>query len=274
MAKYDPYKHPLSAHMEGVSMTKASNSAFRDVEAHTWYASQGSPKVTGESIVENYLDLWENSQGKPVIRYESYYWMVQTKDFGARARCWMSLLSGTAGCGYGAQGGWYYNGSYEANREENDGVDIITVDEKAAHKTDWKGALAAESSKQVTYIRNFFENKVGDWYNLVPRFEDTEYFTPDTGAYGVIASNEDNSKVVVYFYNFSDATLAQKPNSPNAGTKTGTLGKLEANGNYKYIWYSPLTGKVTDHGNFTATKDGTWQIPEKATSDMVLYVYR
>ncbi len=274
MAKYDPYKHPLSAHMEGVSMTNASQSAFRDIEGHTWYASQGSPKVTGESIAENYLDLWENSQGKPVIRYESYYWMVQTKDFGARARCWMSLLSGTAGCGYGAQGGWYYNGSYEANRAEDDGVDTISVEEKAAHKTDWKGALAAESSIQVTYMRNFFENKVGDWHKLIPRFDDTEYLERETGAYGVIASNEDSSKIVVYFYNFSDTTLAEKPNAPHTGNLTGTLKKLEANGNYKYIWYNPVTGKVDDHGSFTATADGTWEIGEKAIGDMVLYVYR
>ncbi len=272
--KYDPYSHPLSAHMEGVSMTNASDSAFRDVEEHTWYASQGSPKVTGESIVDNYIDFWENGQGKPAIRYESYYWMVQTKDFGARARCWMSLLSGMAGCGYGAQGGWYYNGSYEANREENDGVDTITVEEKAAHKTDWKGALAAASSIQVTYMRNFFENRVGDWYNLIPRFDDTEYLERDTGAYAVMASNADNTKAVIYFYNFSDESLAQKPNAEHSGTSTGILKQLEAGARYNFLWFNPVTGKAVKKGTFKADENGQWDIPEKDTCDMVLYVYK
>ena len=270
--KHDPYKHPLSAHMEGVSMTNASDSAFREIEAHTWYASQGSPKVTGESIVDNYIDFWENGQGKPAIRYESYYWMVQTKDFGARARCWMSLLSGMAGCGYGAQGGWYYNGSYEANREEDDGVDTITVEEKAAHKTDWKGALKAESSIQVTYMRNFFENRVGDWYNLIPRFDDVEYLERDIGAYAVMASNADNTKAVIYFYNFSDTTLAQKPNAVNSGTYTGVLKKLEAGARYEFLWFNPVTGKAVKKGSFLADELGQWRIPEKDTCDMVLYI--
>ena len=272
--KYDPYKHPLSAHMEGVSMTNASNSAFRDVEAHTWYASQGSPKVTGESIAENYMDLWENSQGKPVVRYESYYWMVQTKDFGARARCWMSILSGMAGCGYGAQGGWYYGGSYNANINEDDGVDTISIEEKAAHKNDWKGALKAESSIQVTYMRNFFENRVGDWYNLIPRFDDIEYLERDIGAYAVMASNEDNSKAVIYFYNFSDESIAQKPNAVNSGTSTGILRKLEAGTRYNFLWFSPVTGKGTIKGTFVADANGEWRIPEKGETDMVLYVYK
>ena len=270
--KHDPYKHPLTAHQEGSSYTKASNSAFREIEAHTWYASQWNPKVTGESIVESPMDYWENGQGKPTIRYESYYWMVQTKDFGARARSWMSILSGMAGCGYGAQGAWYYGGSYQANREEDDGVDVITVEEKAAHKTDWKGALQAESSIQVTYMRNFFENRVGDWYNLIPRFEDAEYLERDSGAFAVMASNEDNSKAVIYFYNFSDETLAQKVNAANSGTKTGTLKNLEANGYYDFVWFNPVTGKATIKGSFRADANGQWKIPEKATCDMVLYV--
>ncbi len=272
--KYDPYNHPLTAHQEGSSFTKASNSAFRNMKEHTWYASQWNPKVTGESIIESPADYWAHGQGKPVIRYESYYYMVQTKDFGARARSWMGLLSGMCGLGYGAQGAWYYQHSYRSKVDSDDGVDVVTVDEKAEYKSKWKEALSIPSSIQVTYIRDFFENYVGDWYTLIPRFEDTAYLKRDQGAYGVIASNSDNSKVVVYFYNFSEPTLAARPNAVETGTKTGKLNCLEANGDYKYIWYNPITGKVYSEGSFTATNEGTWIIPEKTTSDMVLYVYK
>ncbi len=272
--KYDPYNHPLTAHQEGSSFTKASNSAFRDMKEHTWYASQWNPKVTGESIIESPFDYWEYGQGKPVIRYESYYYMVQTKDFGARARSWFALLSGMCGLGYGAQGAWFYMHSYRATVDSDDGVDVVTVAEKAEHKAKWKEALQIPSSIQVTYIRDFMENHVVDWYTLIPRFEDTAYLERDEGAYGVIASNADNSKIVVYFYNFSDTTLAAKPNAVNSGTKTGKLNCLEANGNYKYSCFNPITGKIDESGTFTATKDGTWIMPEKATSDMVFYIYK
>lgn len=37
---YDPYQHPLSAHQENSANTLASNSAFRSVEGHNWWAAQ------------------------------------------------------------------------------------------------------------------------------------------------------------------------------------------------------------------------------------------
>ena len=272
--KYDPYNHPLTAHQEGSSFTKASNSAFRDIKEHTWYASQWNPKVTGESITASPVDYWLYGQNKPVIRYESLYYMVQTKDFGARARSWMSLLSGMCGLGYGAQGAWFYQHSYRSKVDSDDGVDVVTVAEKAEYKDKWKEALQIPSSIQITYIRNFMENYVTDWYKLIPRFEDTEYLERDKGAFGVIASDEKNKKIVVYFYNFSDASLAAKPNAIDSGAKTGTLNCLEPNEVYNYIWFNPLTNSVHEEGTFTSTDKGAWKIPEKMTSDMVLYVYK
>ena len=121
-------------------------------------------------------------------------------------------------------------------------------------------------------MRNFFENRVGDWYNLVPRFDDTEYLERDNGAYAVMASNEDNSKAVIYFYNFSDTTLAEKPNAVDSGTSTGIVKKLEAGARYDFLWFNPVTGKAVKKGSFLADANGQWDIPEKETCDMVLYI--
>lgn len=275
MAKYDPYKSPLTAHQEGSSMTTSTNSAFREIGAHTWWASQWKPDKAGDfKVLDRAKEYWENGQSKPYVVYESHYCMLETKNFGARAQGYMGFLSGFCGYGYGAQGGWLYNGSYVADQDADDGVDIVTVEQKAAGTRDWKGALQLESSIQMGYMRRFFTDKVVDWYKLVPRFSDTDYLSRTTGAYAVMASTEDASKAVIYFYNFSDTTIAEKPNSKNAGTKTGTVKKLTANADYNYMWFNPITGKITEQGTFKTSAAGTWDIPEKATCDMVLYIYK
>ena len=272
MGKYDPYNSPLTAHQEGSTYSHASNSAFREVEEHTWYASQWKPSKKGDSIIERALDYFEHGQGKPCVNYESHYCMLETKNFGARAQGWMSFLSGFCGYGYGAQGTWYYLGNYNADQAGDDGVDIVTTEQKKA--ATWQEALKLESSIQTTYMRNFFENTVVEWYNLIPRFEDTAYLEREIGAYGVIASNADNTDIVVYFYNFSDTALAEKPNALHSGTKTGTLKGLKAGETYNYLWFNPVTGKIDHTSTFTADSNGSWVIGEKATSDMVLYVFK
>ncbi len=275
MAQYDPYKSPLTAHQEGSSMTTSSNSAFREIEAHTWWASQWKPSKSGDfEVLKRADEYWSDGQNKPYVVYESHYCMLETKNFGARAQGYMGFLSGFCGYGYGAQGGWLYNGSYVADQAADDGVDIVTVEQKAAGTKDWKGALQLESSIQMGYMRRFFETVVTDWNKLIPRFDDADYLSRTTGAYAVMATNEDNSKAVIYFYNFSDTTVGEKPNSQNAGTKTGTIKQLTANADYNYLWFNPITGQITEQGTFTATGAGSWDIPEKATCDMVLYIYK
>ncbi len=271
--KYDPYNAPLTAHQEGSSYTKASNSAFRDVEGHTWYGSQWKPDITGKKLVStNAKDYWEYGQGKPCVNYESHYCFLETQHFGARAQGWMTFLSGFCGWGYGAQDTWYYLGNYNEDEPTDDGVDVITVEEKKA--ANWKDALKYESSIQAASMRTFLENRVVEWYALIPRFDDYTYLEPETGAYAVTASNADNTKIVTYFYNFSDTSVGEKPNSPGGGTKTGTYGNLVANETYNYMWFNPITGKVDARGTFTADANGKWFAGEKATTDMVLYIYK
>ena len=270
MYKYDPYKHPLSAHQEGSSYTDAQNSTFRNIKGHTWYAAQWKPSLTTESLHTKAKIFNEYGQGKPVINYEPYYVYLQTKNFGGRAQAWMSFLSGFAGHAYGAQDTWCYTNSYVEDTKSNDGVDDITSEEKI--NATWQDALTYDASFQMLYMKAFLTGTVGQWYELIPRFDDTNYLVRDEGAYAVMASTADNGKIVVYFYNFSDNTIAQYPNSPAHGSATGTLKNLSANTEYNYMWFNPITN-TKSYGSFTSTAQGTWDIPEKATQDMVLYVY-
>ncbi len=270
--QHDPYKAPLTAHQEATYYTNASQSAFRDIAAHTWYGAQWSPDLTGASIASTAMEYWNNSQGKPVINYEGRYCYLWTKNFGARAQGWMAYLSGMFGYGWGGHDTWSYLNTYNEDASSFDGVDTITPQEKQA--ATWRDSMEYPSSYQVGYMRTFFEKTVGDWYNLIPRFDDTRYLQRQSGAYAVIASNSANTKIVAYFYNFSDTSVGATPNSRNGGTNTGTFGNLTPNVKYNYMWFDPINNKVVTQGTFTADANGKWFAGAKSTCDMVLYIYK
>ena len=272
--KYDPYKHSLSAHQEGSSYTDSQNSAFRDVTGHTWWATQWKPSLISESLHTKAKTFADNSQGKPLINYEPYYVWLQTKNFGGRAQGWMSFLSGFAGHAYGAQDTWAFTNGYQEDETSSyDGVDTNTSEEKTAAK--WTDAKEYPASFQLTYMKKFLTGTVGQWYDLIPRYDDTKYLVRDEGALAVIASTSDHRKIVIYFYNFEnteEVVVGEKSNAAGHGTATGTLKNLTANTKYNYMWFNPITNTKT-YGSFTSTATGTWDIPEKAMQDMVLYVY-
>lgn len=283
--KHDPYKSPLTGHQEYASASAtssasdgvlASTSAFRDVTAHTWYGVQWSPNLKGGSNATIARDFWNNGQGKPVVNYEGRYCYLWTKHYGARAQGWLSFLNGMFGHGYGAQDTWCYLSSYSEDVDTDDGVDKVTAAQKQA--ATWQDALEYESSYQLGYMKKFFTETVVDWYNLIPRFDDnSDYFQEAGGAYATVASNANNTKIVIYFSNFSDTSLVDtttggRVNSANYGTATGWVKKLAANAPYTYMWFNPVTGKIVESGTFTSNYDGMWKVPNKATCDMVLYI--
>ena len=287
----DPYNSPLTAHQETVSRNRVETSGFNNIfnsankEVHTWYASQFKTYFNFGGLYrkddynadinvayERAQEYWNSN--KVTVNYEGYYDMLQTKDFGARAQGWMAYLNGMFGYGWGAQGTWQYNGSYGDNwtgDHVTDGVDDIYITERI-EENDWQKALKRNSAEQMGYMRKFFTTTVGDWQNLRPRFGNTNFLERADGAYAFLASNSDNSKVVVYFCNFTDTNIAEFANSTN-GTATGKLRALKTNTTYNYIWFNPITGAVEKTGTFYSGNYGTWTIGAKANSDMVLYVY-
>lgn len=286
---YDPYDHPLSAHQENTGETSAlgngkntldngkkynkgaNSSAFRDVDAHNWYAAQWSPKKTKASKYAVEKDYWYNSQGKPVVNYEGQYCYLWTKNFGSRMQGWCAYLNGMYGYGWGAHDTWSYTNVYDEDTDSSDGVDTITSQEKI--NATWQDAMEYESSYQCGYMMNFFSSM--DWYNLIPRFNNNSYFVPCSDVYCCVAGNRDNTEAVIYFYSFTDSTVAQKANtSRHGGVSTGTLGNLTPGGVYKYKWFNPVTGVYSPEQTFTASKFGTYYIGEKASCDMVFYMYK
>ncbi len=290
IAKYDAFDHPLTAHQENSGATAAYGngegandkckvyfdggvaSCFRDVKEHNFYAAQWTPDKTGQSSFTKEKDFWYNSQGKPVINYEGQYCYLWTKNFGARMQGWTAYLNGMYGYGWGGHDTWSYLNIYDEENDSSDGVDTITSEEKI--NATWRDSLEYESSYQSGYMRSFLEKT--EWYNLIPRFDNFAYFTPCSNVYYTYASNPDNTEIVIYFYSFTNTSVAEKNNTKGyGGIKTGTVGNLEPDTVYTYQWFDPISGESYEEKSFTSSKLGTYYLGEKPeNTDMAIRIIK
>ncbi len=255
--KYDPYKHPISAHQEGSSditkPTAAFNSDFLDVKGHTWWATQWKPRLNQPLDFSSAVDYYTNGQGKPIVMYEGRYDSFWTNEWGARVQGWISFLNGMCGHGYGATDMWLYNGSYDM---ENDTVrdDIrITVAEK---RIPWTQALELPAGYQMQYMKEFFE-KI-EWWKLVPCFANKAYFSAADGIYYSAATIDGNGTYVAYFYDLKSKA-------------TGTLNGLDASSEYTYQWFNPRTNVISNPKPFKAT-NGSYDIGERPSAEDWVFI--
>lgn len=288
IAKYDAYDHPLTAHQENAGTTSAYGngenapdeckvynkgsvpSCFRDVPEHSLYAAQWHTSKTEQSDFNLEKDYWYNSQGKPVINYEGQYCYLWTKNFGSRMQGWTAYLNGMYGYGWGAHDTWSYLNIFNEDSDSSDGVDTITSEEKIS--ATWQDALEYPSGYQVGYMRDFLSET--QWYNLIPRFDNKTYFVPSLNVYYAYASNAGNTEIVVYFYSFTDESVAQKKNTRGrGGAMTGTVGNLEPNTEYVYCWFNPITGERYPKMQFVSNSFGTHYLGERpTTTDMAILI--
>ncbi|MDD6209868.1 MAG: DUF4038 domain-containing protein [Bacteroidales bacterium] len=252
--KYDSYHHPLSAHMEYASGsapkdghgTIASNSSFKNIEGHNWYACQWSPDKTKQFDFRVPKDFWNSENIKPTVNYEGQYDHFWTNTFGARMQGWTAYLNGMYGYGYGAAGIWLIINKYPDDMAGGYDLDRDTDKEitKEVKRMEWNKALYLPAAEQVgKHMRNFLENL--EWSDLKE-------------SYYALASIE-NNLYVCYFY--------------NNDLKTGTLKNMKPGITYTAKWYDPRTGEYHNIGKIRPEDDGTWNIPEKPDSeDWVLFV--
>lgn len=290
--QYDPYQHPLTAHQENTGATKVNNSAFKNTAEHTWYAAQWSPNTSGqydESVVTEY---W--NQSKPTVLYEGRYCYLWTKNFGARAQGWIAYLSGMYGYGWGGQDTWSYKNTYNENTDSNDYnyLETICADEKKW--ATYEDSYSYTSTTEMGYMHKFFEEKVGDWWNLLP--ENASKVTIQASniqVYTAVAATSKKDKAVIYFYNTASRTELDTEgknryhskdknkeypyyNSPypeNANSsypkETGGIYGLK-NGTYTVTWFNPVTNAYSSGGTINVSSNMA-RLPQKPSSgDMVM----
>ncbi len=249
--QYDPYNHPQTAHMEGAIWTIASQSSFRELPGHSWFAAQWKPKKNGQLNFSIPEDFWYNGQGKPTVNYEGHYDHLATKEFGARMQGWTAFLNGMCGHGYGAIDIWLYNSNYQMDGPTITDGDTVTIKDK---QTKWDVSLEFPSACQMGHMHSFFDSI--PWWELIPRFDDPDWFSNDSSWYSL--ASMDNDLYVVYFYN-------------KTGRNTGTLKNLDDHHTYRAQWYNPREGLYLPISSSVISTGGNWVIPEKPDSlDWVL----
>ncbi|MHB1484973.1 MAG: apiosidase-like domain-containing protein [Saccharofermentanales bacterium] len=256
--KYDYNKHPASAHQEAVVYgTNATNSAFRNVPGHSWYAVQWSPPSNSQIDFKPLEDFWNNGQGKPIVNYEGSYDHLWTLEFGARQQGWTAYLNGMFGQGYGAEDIWLYNSTYDMENDSVRGDVIITVKDK---QIKWYDSINLPSATQLgTHMHKFFDTF--EWWKLKPCFNDPDMKYIYFPTWGYSAATISNQTYVAYFYN---KTIA-----------TGMLLGLATGKTYTGKWFNPRTGIYTkiSSGIKGVGPKSSFSIPVKPDSgDWVLYV--
>jgi hypothetical protein len=253
--QYDPYEHPLTAHQEHTGDTRASDSAFKDLPGHNWFASQWTPAKNALIDFNVPKDYWNNGGIKPTVMYESFYENLWTSEFGARHSAWCAYLNGMFGHGYGAQDIWLYNSDYDEQSDTTAFGITITV---AMKQVLWTTSRNFATGTQLgTHLKNFFTSL--NWWQLTPRFDDAAYFVRNQSYYSIATINNDT--YVVYLHNGSNK-------------KTGTLKGMDNGVAYTAKWFNPRTGAYTTISTNIVPTSGQWTIPQRPdTSDWVLYVY-
>ncbi len=265
--KYDPYKNPISAHQESSrtyphpknsNSTSASNSSFRDVKGHTWWATQWKGVLNDKFDYTALMDFWVSGQGKPIVSYESNYEGLWTNDFGARAQGWLAFLNGMCGHGYGAVDIWYYNSTYDIDTDTvRDGITITTQ----TKNTPWSTSVEYAAGYELGYMKDFLEKY--EWWKLTPAFNKQSIFTAEASHFSLASIDTD-----VYIAYIFDG-IANK-----GTTKTGTIKTLDANADYTYQWFNPRTSAISAPQK--VNKNGSeFKIGERPTAeDWVLVVQK
>ena len=253
IAKYDPYNHPSSCHMQNSRGTPFDEFIFDDLPEHAWYAAQIPIYApSGHQLDFGMMEeLWIRSEAKPVVNYEGQYdhfWGGTSK---GRMQGWFAYLNGEFGHGYGSQPIWSL---FWAGSDPN----ATYSDEWGEFPTglSWVEGLYSEASAQLSYMKSFLERY--EWWKLTPCFSSPPqnpdgYFTRIDANPSYTVAHDGNRLYIGYFYGTTKETFC------------GTFWQME-NADYEIVWMNCTTGEYTEPVIVTIT-NGKYKIPKKPTAD-------
>jgi hypothetical protein len=237
----DAYHHPLTAHMENTSQTRASDSWWANKAYHKWWAIQWQAGINDDLFAVG-KDFWNSAYTKPAVLYESAYEGFWTDAKGAREAGYKAFQNGMYGYGYGANGVW--NDLYSTNPP-----DYGTDYEMPVRFISWYNGANLQGASQLIYLKKFYTAL--QWWKLEPRFDDAAWSGFVDKNQSFVAS--DGQKTYVVYFS-------------NKVRSTGDLKNLEKNRNYSAKWYNTKNGTYTVIGTIK-TSSGAWTVPDKPDSD-------
>ena len=242
----DPYRHPLTMQQSQTHDTQLSETSFREVKGHSWYAVRHIWNLKNTVPNDVFRSYWENRQQKISVLYESKYDHFRTGTTGARAQGWVAYLSGMYGYGYGSQKIWSANeapGIWAGDIQSTfyDGYDALTWEEM---DLSWEESLRLPAAEQLGYMKRFL-NKA-KWWRLIPTFGSSLDFSKHGLVKYVMARDGENT-AVLYFLNQT--------------TDTGCVNRL-ADSDYLVTWMNPRTGE-TERSEVCHTANGSLLLEDK-----------
>ena len=236
----DGYGHPNSAHMYPMTIEDERAQRLDKTEWHdSWTLQGGHCLVQPMDFYRGYYESRATGVIKPFIEAEANYEDINCGGFTGydlnRYSAWNAMLCGSAGFTYGVTGIW-------ANAFSTSGYTGWLGETTSFSYDPWYMGLDKPGSFEVSYMKDFF-TAIGPWYNLIPHFDDSAAATFLRRGKSALASTEDGSLIVAYFYN-------EKSKS------TGTIRVLDPEKTYDAYWFNPRTGKyipiekgITPEGN-------------------------
>ena len=248
----DPFKRLITIHPTEVGRDQITQPELLDFEmlqaGHNGYKSI----TRGTKLLHQAM---KRVPKMPVVMGEINYEGI-IHDTGAemqRFAFWSSLLSGTSGFTYGANGIWQVNTPEISFGSSPHGG--------CWGNTPWQEAMNLPGSRQVGLAKAFLETL--PWEHMHPR---PDWITP-SGSYTEretpYIAGIDELLRIVYFYG---------PVYP--WSKRYTLLALEAHVAYEAYFWDPRTAQHYPLGMVTATAEGAWDIPPLPTfEDWVLVLH-
>ena len=238
----DPYSNLVTVHpwTELASRLSVTDDSVLDFDM--LQSGHGSTNVL-KPTVEGVIAANARTPRKPVINGEPCYEGIMGTGWQDVQRfvLWTSVLSGSAGHTYGAQGIWQMS-----TRDDPYSQDWGTGF--------WPEAMNYPGSAQVPLGKKLFERY--DWPSFEPRV------VPATEQHGRIAAFGVGAPGTAWLFYFTPVYL----DAIFAGVQ-GLRISIEPGARYRAYFYNPRTGDDVEHGPVEPDPDGTWPVPARPTME-------
>ncbi len=230
--KIDPYKKILTIHPINNALDEINKKELLDINllqaSHQSYIS-----------IQKAIELLDNSKDIVTIMDEINYEGILRDNYDGviRLSFWKSILKGSKGFGYGANGIWQVNYKDVVFGPSPNGANWGNIA--------WDEALKFKGAKDIAKSKEFLEEfewwKLKEVNILSPKVDKNDPKAP------IVASIE-NKIFLSYFYN------------PIAPWDDKYKFKLEPNSVYSYYFYSPNSYNKSLDKEFTTNSSGYWEM--------------